>query len=101
MKVSQGQDPRLSPTWVPKLPGLFADGGLEMVQQDVREAPPYLSLAIHECILSIHELLVKKTGNETVAQELKRLVLEAAKETRAGSCWCFTRWIVIGRKPKV
>ena len=44
LKLSQGQDARLSPTWVPDLATLFADGGLGEIQTDIRNAPPILPL---------------------------------------------------------
>jgi hypothetical protein len=99
LTVSQGQDARLKPTWVPNLPSLFANGGFEHVQSDVKEAPPHLALAMHECNLVIHELVAKQTQNEVVASELRRLLPEVARETRDGAYWAFTRWVVIGQRP--
>jgi hypothetical protein len=58
-----------------------------------------MALAIHECNLLIHELLVHTTQNKVVAEDLKQLMPEVLKETRDGACWTFTRWTVIGRKP--
>ncbi|KAK2617041.1 hypothetical protein QQS21_000135 [Conoideocrella luteorostrata] len=98
IRISQGQDARLSPTWVSNLPNQFQEGGFEQVQADTRNAPGYMALAMHECNLIIHELLVRKTKNTTVKQELTRLIPEAAQETRDGSCWAFTRWSVVGKK---
>lgn len=97
--MSQAQDKRLSPTWVPKLVGLFEDQGLQQVQSDVRDAPLHLAIAMHECSLLIHELVVRKTKDADVAKGLKTLIPKAAQETRDGSCWAFTRWNVVGRKP--
>ena len=91
---------RLSPTWVPSLVAFFTDVGLRDVQSDVRDASPHLALAMHECNLLIHELIARKTQNEYVGQELTRLMPEIEKETREGSCWAFTRWVVVGRKPQ-
>jgi hypothetical protein len=99
-KLAQAQDARLRPNWVPSLPRLFADHGLENVQSDVRDAPSYLELAMHECNLPIFELIARKTHNEALAQSFKNLIPEAAKETREGSCWAFTKWTVVGRKPQ-
>ena len=99
LTLSQGQDVRLSPTWVPSLAALFTDGGLRDVQSDVRDAAPHLALAMHECNLLIHELIARKTQNESLVQELTSFMPEIAKETREGSCWAFTRRVVIGRKP--
>ncbi|CAF9926351.1 hypothetical protein IMSHALPRED_006938 [Imshaugia aleurites] len=100
LHLSQGQDARLSPTWVPNLTTLFTNSGLGDVQSDARDAPPHLALAMHECSLPIHELIARKTQNEGVTHALTDLMPEIAKETREGSCWAFTRWIVIGRKPR-
>lgn len=99
LSMSQAQDKRLSPTWVPKLVGLFEDEGLQQVKSDVRDAPLHLALAMHECNLLIHELVARKTKNADVAKGLSSLIPQAAQETRDGSCWAFTRWNVIGRKP--
>ncbi|KAI1203573.1 S-adenosyl-L-methionine-dependent methyltransferase [Nemania serpens] len=89
LTVSQGQDSRLKPSWVPQLPGLFSTvGKLRDVQADVKNAPGHLAMAMHECNIAIHELLCRTTRNK-----------EVAEETRAGACWAFTRWTVIGRKP--
>lgn len=77
----------------------FKEGGLQDVRSDVRDAPMHLALAMHECSLLIHELVVRKTQNPEVAEGLQTLLPQAAKETREGSCWAFTRWTVIGKKP--
>lgn len=84
MKISQRQDARLRPTWVPKLPALFADCKLEGVEHDVRDAPPYLALAMHECNLPIHGLIAQKTGNEVVAEELGRTHAKNCKRNKNG-----------------
>lgn len=60
MELSQPQDPRLSPKWVPQLPKLFSAAGLSVVDNDIREAPPAMALSMHECALGIHELLAPK-----------------------------------------
>ena len=99
LRLSQGQDVRLSPTWVPSLEALFIDVGFRDVQSDIRDASPHLALAMHECNLLIHELIARKTQNEDVVQGLTSLMPEIEKETREGSCWAFTRWVVVGRKP--
>ncbi|KAI4263041.1 MAG: hypothetical protein L6R42_001800 [Xanthoria sp. 1 TBL-2021] len=98
LELSQAQDSRLSPTWVPRLATIFAASGLVDIQSDVRDAAPHLALAMHECNLSIHELIARKTQNEGVAEKVEDLMPNIANETREGSCWAFTRWTVIGRK---
>jgi hypothetical protein len=100
LRLSQTQDARLKPTWVPKLTESFSQAGLEEVESDLREAKPHLALALHECGLMIPELIARKTQNEQVAQGIKELLPKVAEETRAGSCWAFTRWNVVGRKPE-
>lgn len=95
---SQGQDARLRPTWVPGLAGLFELAGLEQVHSDLRDAPPHLALAMHECNLTIHELIARQTGKPETAQALAKMMPEVGLETRNGACWAFTRWTVIGRK---
>jgi hypothetical protein len=99
LKVAQGQDVRLKPTWVPTLAASFAQAGLENVQSDARDSPPHLVLAMHECSLIAHELFARQFKNEGVAQTVRSLMPEVARETRAGFCWAFTRYTVIGRKP--
>ncbi|KAL1847862.1 hypothetical protein Daus18300_013776, partial [Diaporthe australafricana] len=98
MNLSQPQDPRLSPKWVPRLPDLFAAAGLSIVDSDIREAPPAMALSMHECALQIHDLLAKTTKNEEVAQGLQQLLPRVQEETRQGACWAFTRWTVVGKK---
>ncbi|CAH0026872.1 unnamed protein product [Clonostachys rhizophaga] len=100
MQLSQPQDQRLSPTWVPQLPKLFGEAGLVVVETDVKEAAPAMALQMHECALMIHELVARKSDNARVAQQLQELMPKVAEETRAGACWAFTRWTVVGRKPE-
>jgi hypothetical protein len=99
LKLSQGQDKRLSPTWVLNLPDFFHKDELQNVQFVVRDAPMHLALASHECNLTIQEIIAHKTQIEDVAKRLATLKPEAARETREGSMWAFKRWNVIGRKP--
>ncbi|TGO65235.1 hypothetical protein BCON_0003g00290 [Botryotinia convoluta] len=98
LKVSQGQDARLSPTWVPNLPVLYKEIGLEDITSDVKIAPPYHELAFHECSMIIHELFARTTKKQGMAEQLRELLPEVAKETRQGSCWAFTRMTVVGKK---
>lgn len=72
LTVSQGQDSRLKPSWVPQLPGLFSTvGKLRDVQADVKNAPGHLAMAMHECNIAIHELLCRTTRNKEVASQLE------------------------------
>ena len=80
LDLSQGQDTRLSPTWVPNLATLFANRGLGDVRSDVRNVALHLALAMHECNLLIHELIARKTQNQGGTQKLTSLMPEIAKE---------------------
>ncbi|KAF2962934.1 hypothetical protein GQX73_g10636 [Xylaria multiplex] len=100
LTLSQSQDSRLNPKWVPQLTGLFSGvGQLHDVQADVRDAPGHQAIAMHECNLMLHELLSRTTRSEAMSKELKNLMTDVIEETRKGACWAFTRWSVIGRKP--
>jgi hypothetical protein len=72
--------------------------GFKNIQSDVRDAPAYMAVAMHDCNLVIHELISRKTHNTEASQAIQRLMPEVAHETRAGSFWAFTRWTVIGKK---
>ncbi|ROW17079.1 hypothetical protein VPNG_01298 [Cytospora leucostoma] len=98
LRVSQPQDARLSPEWVPSLPKLFAESGLVNTESDDREMPAALAYFIHECNLMIHELLIRQTQNKEVAKTVGDLMPEVTAETKKGAWWAFTRWTVIGRK---
>lgn len=98
MTISQPQDQRLSPTWVSRLPELFAAAGLSVVESDVREAPQALAHAMHECALQIHDLLARATKNESVRRNLAEIMPKVLEETRQGAFWAFTRWTVVGKK---
>ena len=76
---------------------MFSDVGLENVQSDVKEAPPHLALAMHECNLTIHELVARKANNKAFIDRLESLMPQVAKETRDGCCWAFSRWTVVGQ----
>ncbi|KAI1496242.1 S-adenosyl-L-methionine-dependent methyltransferase [Biscogniauxia marginata] len=99
VNMFQGHDARLRPTWVSDLPRHFSEAGLEDVESDVKDAPPHLAIALHDCSIMMNELVMRKIQNEDALQRLKNLMLEVGKETREGSCWAATRWTVIGRKP--
>ncbi|KAI1321364.1 S-adenosyl-L-methionine-dependent methyltransferase [Xylariaceae sp. FL0255] len=99
LKLSTSQDTRLIPTWAPRLPDLFSEAGLDDVQDDKRDAPGHLALAMHECNLAVHSLLAQTTKSEQLATELEGVLSRAAAETRNGACWAFTRSAVVGMKP--
>ncbi|QKX57692.1 uncharacterized protein TRUGW13939_04810 [Talaromyces rugulosus] len=98
LTLSQPQDDRLRPTWVPQLPKLYRAAGLAAVEEDVRDAPSHLALAMHECNLPIHELVARKSKNKAVIEAVQDLMPQVKAETRQGACWAFTRWIVVGWK---
>lgn len=54
--------------------------------------------AMHECNLTIHNLVARQTQNTDAAKSIANLMPEVERETRDGSCWTFTRWTVIGQK---
>lgn len=45
LTLSQRQDVRLSPTWVPRLVALFIEIGLRNVQSNIRDTSPILLLS--------------------------------------------------------
>ncbi|KAI1122476.1 S-adenosyl-L-methionine-dependent methyltransferase [Nemania abortiva] len=96
--LSRVQDPRLAPTWVPKLAALAGGAGLCDIQEDKRDAQGHLAFAMHECNLMLHELLARTTRNAAYAEQLSQIMPEVAEETRKGATWDFTRWTVVARK---
>ena len=101
MKMSQPQDARLSPQWVPKLSALFEAAGLEAVESHViKDAPPHIALATHECNLVIHELVARRSGNSVLLAKVRELMPKLEAETRDGAYWAFTRYTVVGKKPE-
>ncbi|KAJ8117548.1 hypothetical protein ONZ43_g4185 [Nemania bipapillata] len=63
LQATLSQDRRLAPTWVPRLPDLFSVSGLVAVEHEAREALPHLAMALHECNMSLHELIARQVGN--------------------------------------
>ncbi|KAG8163076.1 hypothetical protein KVR01_007554 [Diaporthe batatas] len=98
MSLLQSQDPRLNPKWVPDLPDVFSDRGLSDVDADVHTTPPHWGYLMHECGLIMHELIARKTQNEHMAAELKRLLPLAVEETKKGAYLATTKYVVTGRK---
>jgi hypothetical protein len=93
------EDPRLRPTWASRLPQILQENGFVDVEQDSRDAPPHLAFQFHECGLLIPELVARKTKNEHMFQELKRVLPAAIKETNSGAYHACLRFTAIGRKP--
>lgn len=84
LKLLAVQYPRLKPTWVTKLPEIYAGAGFIEVEVDTNDCPPHMAFMLHECGLMIHELIYRKTKNEKMRQELGRLLPLAVEETRNG-----------------
>ncbi|PKX94356.1 uncharacterized protein P174DRAFT_460432 [Aspergillus novofumigatus IBT 16806] len=101
MGLFQANDTRLRSAWGASLPSLFAQSGFTKVESDVKDAPPHLAVALHECGMLATEVLArnKAGGNEQMVQQLRQTLAEAAKETREGSVLAFTRLTVVGQKP--
>ncbi|KAI1410802.1 UMTA methyltransferase family protein [Hypoxylon sp. FL1857] len=100
MKLLTVQDPRLNPSWVTELPKTFSAAGFVDIETDIRDASPWLAFMFHECGLIMHELIARKTKNEKMAQEVKRLLPLAVEETRNGAYVTAVRWTIVGRKPE-
>ncbi|KAI1205771.1 S-adenosyl-L-methionine-dependent methyltransferase [Annulohypoxylon truncatum] len=98
-KLLAVQDDRLKPTWVRHLPEIFAKAGFVDVEKDMQDALPHLAFIFHEAGLMIHDLIARKTKNEHMARELRRLIPAAAEETKQGAYGTSLRVTVIGRKP--
>ncbi|KAI1402161.1 S-adenosyl-L-methionine-dependent methyltransferase [Hypoxylon fuscum] len=85
MQLTLGQDTRLQSTWIPTLAQLCSEAGFTDVETD--------------CQLILHELIPRRNRNDSVGQEVKRLLPEVHNETVAGACFAMTRYMVVGRKP--
>lgn len=99
-KLLTVQDPRFKPTWVARLPGIYAEVGFVEVEVDKIDCAPHMAFMLHECGLMIHELIYRKTKNEKMQQELGRLLPLAVEETKNGAYTTAVRWTVVGRKPE-
>ncbi|KAI2628672.1 S-adenosyl-L-methionine-dependent methyltransferase [Hypoxylon sp. NC1633] len=98
-KLLAVQDDRLKPTWVRSLTDIFANAGFVDVEKDTKDALPHVAFMFHEAGLMIHELIARKTKNEYMANELKRLLPGAVEETKQGAYGTSLRYTIIGRKP--
>ncbi|KAI1395394.1 UMTA methyltransferase family protein [Hypoxylon fuscum] len=99
MKLLTVQDPRLNPSWVIELPQTFSAAGFVDIETDIQDAQPWLGFMFHECALIMHELIARKTKNEKMAQEVRRLLPLAVEETRKGAYVTAVRWTIVGKKP--
>lgn len=103
LKVSQPQDARLSPKWASKLAKMLSEtcsatGKLHGVKTDVKEAPPHVALATHECNIVMPELLSRRAGKTEIVRQIEELMPKVAEETREGAYWAFTRYTVVAQK---
>ena len=98
MRLGRGADDRTTPHWVPEIPYFFQQAKLEEVESDLKDAPPYMAVAKHECNLIVPEMLSRTTQNSVLSEKFSRLIPEAVKETQEGAYWAFTRLTVVGRK---
>ncbi|KAI0798925.1 S-adenosyl-L-methionine-dependent methyltransferase [Xylaria sp. FL0064] len=98
LRATLSQDRRLTPRWVPRLPNLFSASGLVAVEHEIREAAPHLAMAMHECNMSLHELIARQTGNNEFLVQVQGLLPEAAREIRNGAYFAWPMWTVVGRK---
>jgi hypothetical protein len=55
---------------------------LKAVEAEVCDAPPNLALAMHECNLNIYELIARKSGNQSLLQDVRDLMPQVETETR-------------------
>ena len=92
------RDPRLNASWVKDLPAVFAAEGFEQVESCNCMGSGHHSFAMHECNLLIYDM-VNEHGPRPEAEEISKLVPEAAWESRNGAMYKFERLVVIGRKP--
>ncbi|KAK7723476.1 hypothetical protein SLS63_008889 [Diaporthe eres] len=93
------QDPRARPTWLTGLPATLSAAGFVQVEVHKNDPPPHMAFVLHECGLMMYEIFRRKTQNETVRQQLGRILPLAVEETRQGAYTTAVRWTVIARKP--
>ncbi|KAK8002568.1 alcohol dehydrogenase [Apiospora arundinis] len=98
-KLLSVQDPRFKPTWANHLTELFAEAGFVDVERDTKDAPPHYAFQRHEVGLMIHEIIARKTKNEHMASELRRLLPAVVEETKNGAYVTSLMHSVIARKP--
>lgn len=98
-RLTASQDARLSASWVKDLPAAFAEEGFEHVESYKCIGGSHHSFAMHECNLLIYEM-VNQRGPRAEAEQISRLLPEAAWESRNGAMFTFGRLLVIGRKPE-
>lgn len=64
--------------------------------------PPHLELATQECNLLMPDQVMRKARRDKSPQAavLGELLQDVAAEVREGAFWAFTRYTVIGKKPR-
>ncbi|KAI3317738.1 S-adenosyl-L-methionine-dependent methyltransferase [Xylariaceae sp. AK1471] len=98
MRLLDSQGQQMKPKWAPDLAQIFSDCGLVDVDADVHTSQPLWAFLEHECLLIMPELIARKTQNEELATELKRLVPLAEQETRKGAYLAVDKYVVTGKK---
>lgn len=93
------QDPRLRPTWITKLPVTLSAAGFDQVEAAKSEPPPHRAFILHECGLMMYEVFCRKTKNDKIREQLRRILPLAVEETRIGAYTTAVYWTVIARRP--
>lgn len=99
-RLTAAQDSRLVPKWPSQLPGLFSDQGLAQVEAHRIDASPHQEFAMHECNLLIYDMIAHRGATSAQAKEISNLVPKAARESKGGAMFAFSRLTVVGRKPR-
>ncbi|MCJ1252157.1 hypothetical protein MMC30_009396 [Trapelia coarctata] len=100
LRLTLAQDSRIAPQWPSQLPGLFSEQGLAQVEAHRIDARPYQEFAMHECNLLIYDMIAQRGASGAEAKEISRLVPEAARESKEGVMFAFSRLTVVGQKPR-
>lgn len=93
------QDPRLKPTWITKLTATLSTAGFDQVEDAQSEPPPHKAFLLHECGLMMYEVFCRKTKNDKIREQLRRILPLAVEETRQGAYTTAVYWTVVARKP--
>ncbi|KAL4942728.1 hypothetical protein BDV06DRAFT_235246 [Aspergillus oleicola] len=91
---------QITPTWTKRLELICAQSGLCDVRCDVRDAPGYMAVAMHEGNLAISEMIAQKAGSKEWAKGIEELLPEVEREIKDGAFWAWTRWTVVGKLAK-
>lgn len=88
---------------MPRLDDIFLSADMENVAIEKRKSSPSLLPCMHDLTLLVfQELVDKATSSDSVdtekAQDLRRLLKEAMRQSRVGAAWNLTRIMAIGQK---